>query len=72
LAQYSNTPTFRAAGFEDEDDDEDENEARLLEGSRFVRLQFYKLITGCSRKLPRTCWYYGVQIAIVALSQRHT
>jgi hypothetical protein len=23
LAQYSNTPTFRAAGFEDEDDDED-------------------------------------------------
>jgi hypothetical protein len=72
LAQYSNTPTFRAAGFEDEDDDEDENEARLLEGSRFVRLQFYKLIAGCSRKLPRTCWYYGVQIAIVALSQRHT
>jgi hypothetical protein len=27
LAQYSNTPTLRAAGFEDEDDDEDENEA---------------------------------------------
>ncbi len=89
LAQYSNTPTFRAAGFEDDEDslpDEAlpssvgssvsersrENEARLLEGSRFVRLQFYKLIAGCSRKLPRTCWYYGVQIAIVALSQRHT
>jgi hypothetical protein len=30
LAQYSNypnTPSLRAAGFEDEDDDEDENEA---------------------------------------------
>ena len=27
LAQHSNTPTRRAAGFEDEDDDEDENEA---------------------------------------------
>jgi hypothetical protein len=26
LAQYSNTPSLRAAGFEDEDDDEDENE----------------------------------------------
>src|SRR5260221_11389679 len=43
-----------------------------LEGSRFVRLQFYKLIAGGSRKLRRTCSYYGVQIAIVALSQRHT
>ena len=27
LAQYSITPTLRAAGFEDEDDDEDEDEA---------------------------------------------
>jgi hypothetical protein len=27
LARYSNTPTLRVAGFEDEDDDEDENEA---------------------------------------------
>jgi hypothetical protein len=27
LAQYSNTPSLRAAGLEDEDDDEDENEA---------------------------------------------
>ena len=27
LAQYSNTPSLRAAGFEDDDDDEDENEA---------------------------------------------
>jgi hypothetical protein len=27
LAQYSNTPSLRGAGFEDEDDDEDENEA---------------------------------------------
>jgi hypothetical protein len=27
LAQYSNTPSLRVAGFEDEDDDEDENEA---------------------------------------------
>jgi hypothetical protein len=27
LAQYSNTLSLRAAGFEDEDDDEDENEA---------------------------------------------
>jgi hypothetical protein len=26
LAQYSNTPSLRAAGFEDEDDDEDEDE----------------------------------------------
>jgi hypothetical protein len=27
LAQYSNTPSLRVAGFEDEDDDEDETEA---------------------------------------------
>jgi len=27
LAQYSSTPSLRAAGFEDEDDDEDEDEA---------------------------------------------
>ena len=27
LTQYSNTPSLRVAGFEDEDDDEDENEA---------------------------------------------
>ncbi len=27
LAQYSNTPSLRAAGFEDDDEDEDENEA---------------------------------------------
>jgi hypothetical protein len=27
LAQYSNTPSLRVPGFEDEDDDEDENEA---------------------------------------------
>jgi hypothetical protein len=27
VLQHSNTPTLRAAGFEDEDDDEDENEA---------------------------------------------
>ena len=27
LAQYSNTPSLRVAGFEDEDDDKDENEA---------------------------------------------
>jgi hypothetical protein len=27
LAQYSNTPSLRVAGFEDEDDDEGENEA---------------------------------------------
>jgi hypothetical protein len=27
LAQYSITPSLRAAGSEDEDDDEDENEA---------------------------------------------
>jgi hypothetical protein len=27
VLQYSNTPSLRAAGFEDEDDDEDENEA---------------------------------------------
>jgi hypothetical protein len=26
LAQYSNTPTLRAAGFEDEDDDENEDD----------------------------------------------
>jgi hypothetical protein len=26
LAQYSNTPALRVAGFEDEDDDEDEND----------------------------------------------
>jgi hypothetical protein len=26
LAQFSNTPSLRAAGFEDEDDDEDEDE----------------------------------------------
>jgi hypothetical protein len=26
LAQYSNTPSLRVAGFEDEDDDEDEDE----------------------------------------------
>jgi hypothetical protein len=26
VLQYSNTPSLRAAGFEDEDDDEDENE----------------------------------------------
>ena len=26
LAQYSNTPSLRVAGFEDDDDDEDENE----------------------------------------------
>jgi hypothetical protein len=26
LAQYSNTPSLRVAGFEDEDDDENENE----------------------------------------------
>jgi len=26
LAQYSNTPSLRAAGFDDEDDDEDEDE----------------------------------------------
>ena len=29
-AQYSNTPSLRVAGFEDEDDDEDENEAPHL------------------------------------------
>jgi len=34
LAQYSNTPSLRAAGFEDEDDDEDENESpRKLKAS---------------------------------------
>ena len=27
LAQYSNTPSLRVAGFEDEDEDDDENEA---------------------------------------------
>ena len=27
IAQYSNTPSLRVAGFEDEDDDEDENDA---------------------------------------------
>jgi hypothetical protein len=27
LAQYSNTQSLRAAGFEDEDEDDDENEA---------------------------------------------
>jgi hypothetical protein len=27
VLQYSNTPSLRGAGFEDEDDDEDENEA---------------------------------------------
>jgi hypothetical protein len=27
ILQYSNTPSLRATGFEDEDDDEDENEA---------------------------------------------
>ena len=27
VLHYSNTPSLRAAGFEDEDDDEDENEA---------------------------------------------
>jgi hypothetical protein len=27
VLQYSNTPSLRVAGFEDEDDDEDENEA---------------------------------------------
>ena len=26
VLHYSNTPSLRAAGFEDEDDDEDENE----------------------------------------------
>jgi hypothetical protein len=27
LAQYSNTPSLRAAGFEDDDEDENENES---------------------------------------------
>ena len=27
MAQYSNTPSLRVAGFEDEDEDDDENEA---------------------------------------------
>jgi hypothetical protein len=34
LAQYSNTPSLRVTGFEDEDDDEDENEAPH-EGGRY-------------------------------------
>jgi hypothetical protein len=29
VLQHSNTPTLRAAGFEDEDDDEDEDEHSL-------------------------------------------
>jgi hypothetical protein len=29
LAQYSNTPSLRVAGFEDEDEDDDEDEAPL-------------------------------------------
>jgi hypothetical protein len=32
LAQYSNTPSLRVAGFEDEDEDDDEDEAP---GERF-------------------------------------
>jgi hypothetical protein len=41
LAQYSNTPTLRAAGFEDEDDDEneDENEEPLW-GERMLTSHF--------------------------------
>jgi hypothetical protein len=35
VLQYSNTPSLRAAGFEDEDDDEDENEAPC-EGGTFI------------------------------------
>jgi hypothetical protein len=30
LAQYSNTPSLRVAGFEDEDDDEDEDEIPMI------------------------------------------
>jgi hypothetical protein len=33
LAQYSNTPSLRVAGFEDEDDDEHENEALVRHGT---------------------------------------
>ena len=31
ILQFSNTPSLRVAGFEDEDDDEDEYEAALWE-----------------------------------------
>jgi hypothetical protein len=37
VLQYSNTPSLRAAGFEDEDDDEDENEAPCEGGTFFDR-----------------------------------
>ena len=36
VLQYSNTPSLRGAGFEDEDDDEDENEAPC-EGGRVFK-----------------------------------
>jgi hypothetical protein len=36
VLQYSNIPSLRAAGFEDEDDDEDENEAPCEGGALLV------------------------------------
>jgi hypothetical protein len=40
VPQYSNTPSLRAAGFEDEDDDEDENEAPSEHPQPATRVQF--------------------------------
>ena len=49
LAQYSITPTLRAAGFEDEDDDEDENEAPC-EGR--MKCRYPLLYSPCERNQP--------------------
>jgi len=49
LAQYSITPSLRAAGFEDEDDDEDENEAptgRILRRARLRPADTVSLVAG--------------------------
>ena len=44
LAHYSNTPSLRAAGFEDEDDDEDENEAPLAIGYWLLAIGYWLFI----------------------------
>jgi len=38
VLHYSNTPSLRAAGFEDEDDDEDEDEAPCEGGELYERV----------------------------------
>jgi hypothetical protein len=43
LAQYSNTPILRVAGFEDEDDDEDENEELHVAKTSIILATFHRL-----------------------------